>query len=120
MRPINVSLDATTWEIAKKLPNFSKWIRSKLREHDAKNNHRLDDTRFLDRKRVKVTNDLIDFAKSTWLSTGKWPSWYNLKSGCPEDWIIDNEMVPIPGREEMPVRSLALEMEFIDHETNEI
>jgi hypothetical protein len=32
MRPINVSLDATTWELAKKKPNFSQWVRDKLRE----------------------------------------------------------------------------------------
>ena len=31
MRPINVSLDATTWELAKKKPNFSQWVRDKLR-----------------------------------------------------------------------------------------
>lgn len=100
MRPINVSLDATTWEIAKKKPNFSSWVRQQLRNEDAKHNHRLDDERFQDRKRIKITNDLIDFARSTRLSTGKWPSWYNTRSGCPEEWIINNEMVPIPGREE--------------------
>lgn len=32
MRPINVSLDATTWELAKKKSNFSEWVRNKLRE----------------------------------------------------------------------------------------
>lgn len=31
MRPINVSLDATTWELAKKKPNFSAWVRAQLR-----------------------------------------------------------------------------------------
>lgn len=31
MRPINVSLDATTWELAKKKPNFSAWVRDQLR-----------------------------------------------------------------------------------------
>jgi len=31
MRPINVSLDATTWELAKKKPNFSQWVRDQLR-----------------------------------------------------------------------------------------
>ena len=30
MRPINVSLDATTWEMAKNKPNFSEWIRKQL------------------------------------------------------------------------------------------
>ncbi len=100
MRPINISLDSTTWEIAKRKKNLSEWVRKKLLEEYNGNAVRIDDKRFQDRKRVRVTNDLIDFAKTTWLSTGKWPSWYNLKSGCPEDWIIDNEMVPIPGREE--------------------
>ena len=36
MRPINVSLDATTWELAKKKPNFSQWVRDKLRSEDNK------------------------------------------------------------------------------------
>lgn len=31
MRPINVTLDATTWELAKKKPNFSAWVRDQLR-----------------------------------------------------------------------------------------
>ena len=31
MRPINVTLDATTWELAKGKPNFSSWVRDKLR-----------------------------------------------------------------------------------------
>ena len=31
MRPINVSLDATTWELAKKKSNFSEWVRQQLR-----------------------------------------------------------------------------------------
>jgi hypothetical protein len=31
MRPITISLDATTWELAKKKPNFSAWVRDKLR-----------------------------------------------------------------------------------------
>lgn len=35
MRPINVSLDSQTWEEAKKIPNFSQWIRTKLRERMA-------------------------------------------------------------------------------------
>ena len=32
MRPINVTLDSTTWEMAKAKPNFSEWIRKKLHE----------------------------------------------------------------------------------------
>jgi hypothetical protein len=32
MRPINVSLDSVTWELAKQKPNFSQWVRDKLRE----------------------------------------------------------------------------------------
>jgi len=31
MRPINVSLDATTWELAKNKTNFSAWVRNQLR-----------------------------------------------------------------------------------------
>ena len=32
MRPINVSLDSTTWELAKGKANFSGWVRRKLLE----------------------------------------------------------------------------------------
>ena len=31
MRPINVTLDATTWELAKSKSNFSAWVRDQLR-----------------------------------------------------------------------------------------
>ena len=31
MRPINVTLDSVTWELAKKKPNFSSWVRDQLR-----------------------------------------------------------------------------------------
>lgn len=31
MRPINVTLDATTWELAKQKTNFSAWVRNQLR-----------------------------------------------------------------------------------------
>lgn len=31
MRPITISLDATTWELAKGKKNFSKWVRDQLR-----------------------------------------------------------------------------------------
>jgi DNA-directed RNA polymerase subunit RPC12/RpoP len=32
MRPVNVSLDSTTWELAKAKANFSGWVRRKLLE----------------------------------------------------------------------------------------
>lgn len=44
MRPINVSLDATTWELAKKKPNFSAWVRSQLRAERMKKETK--DTKF--------------------------------------------------------------------------
>jgi hypothetical protein len=31
MRPINVTLDSVTWELAKQKTNFSAWVRSQLR-----------------------------------------------------------------------------------------
>jgi len=31
MRPITISLDQVTWELAKKKPNFSDWVRNQLR-----------------------------------------------------------------------------------------
>ena len=38
MRPINVSLDATTWELAKNKTNFSSWVRDQLRAERNKTN----------------------------------------------------------------------------------
>jgi hypothetical protein len=34
MRPINVSLDSETWELAKEKTNFSRWVRLQLRISD--------------------------------------------------------------------------------------
>jgi len=34
MRPINVSLDSETWELAKEKSNFSRWVRLQLRISD--------------------------------------------------------------------------------------
>jgi hypothetical protein len=31
MRPINVTLDSGTWELAKEKSNFSEWVRDQLR-----------------------------------------------------------------------------------------
>ena len=31
MRPINVTLDSVTWELAKEKSNFSAWVRDQLR-----------------------------------------------------------------------------------------
>jgi hypothetical protein len=31
MRPINVTLDSQTWELAKEKTNFSEWVRNSLR-----------------------------------------------------------------------------------------
>ena len=31
MRPINVTLDSVTWELAKTKTNFSEWVRNQLR-----------------------------------------------------------------------------------------
>ena len=31
MRPINVTLDSVTWELAKQKTNFSAWVRDQLR-----------------------------------------------------------------------------------------
>jgi len=34
MRPINVTLDSQTWELAKQKQNFSQWVRLQLRLND--------------------------------------------------------------------------------------
>ena len=31
MRPVTISLDQTTWELAQRKTNFSDWVRNKLR-----------------------------------------------------------------------------------------
>ena len=41
MRPINVTLDATTWELAKEKTNFSAWVRSQLRSERNKRETKL-------------------------------------------------------------------------------
>ena len=38
MRPVTISLDQTTWELAQKKTNFSDWVRNKLRSE--RNNDR--------------------------------------------------------------------------------
>lgn len=42
MRPINVTLDATTWELAKQKTNFSAWVRSQLRSERNKREEKRD------------------------------------------------------------------------------
>ena len=34
MRPINVTLDSQSWELAKQKTNFSEWVRKQLRIED--------------------------------------------------------------------------------------
>ena len=41
MRPINITLDSTTWEMAKKKANFSQWVRDKLHEEYNKNQKKI-------------------------------------------------------------------------------
>jgi len=41
MRPINVTLDSVTWELAKEKTNFSEWVRNQLRsERNKREEHR--------------------------------------------------------------------------------
>ena len=40
MRPINVTLDSVTWELAKQKPNFSEWVRNQLRSERNRTEHR--------------------------------------------------------------------------------
>jgi len=40
MRPITISLDSQSWELAKQKTNFSEWVRNQLRsERNGSNNH---------------------------------------------------------------------------------
>lgn len=34
MRPVTISLSSETWEKAKEIPNFSRWVRNQLRWKD--------------------------------------------------------------------------------------
>jgi len=36
MRPINVTLDSQTWELAKQKKNFSEWVRNQLRKESSR------------------------------------------------------------------------------------
>ena len=51
MRPINVSLDATTWEYAKEKTNFSSWVRDQLRKEQL---------RLHEKKKKCIKPDCID------------------------------------------------------------
>lgn len=53
MRPINVSLDAYTWELAKRKSNFSSWVRNQLRDESTKRDQlevAVDDASFWEEK----------------------------------------------------------------------
>ena len=39
MRPINVTLDSVTWELAKQKTNFSAWVRDQLRSERNKHSY---------------------------------------------------------------------------------
>ena len=40
MRPINVTFDSVTWELAKRKINFSAWVRDQLRSERNRTEHR--------------------------------------------------------------------------------
>jgi len=45
MRPINVTLDSVTWELAKQKPNFSAWVRAQLRsERNQREVYKIEET----------------------------------------------------------------------------
>ena len=92
MRPINVSLDSTTWEMAKQKPNFSEWIREKLHEEYNKNQQTL---------------------PKPWLYC---PKCY-MGTNSPLGWCLHcaPQNVKMVTHKEL----VALEMEIIDHDHNQ-
>ena len=54
-----ITLCDETYELAKAIPNFSEWVRSKLLETDEKR------------------KEMDDVAFKQWKETGAWPEWYN-------------------------------------------
>ena len=54
-----ITLCDETYELAKAIPNFSEWVRSKLLETDEKR------------------REQDDMAFKIWKETGQWPEWYN-------------------------------------------
>ena len=43
MRPINVTLDSHTWELAKRKKNFSGWVRKQLEDEEKRREKAQDD-----------------------------------------------------------------------------
>ena len=54
-----ITLCDETYELAKAIPNFSEWVRSKLLKTDEKR------------------REQDDMAFKIWKETGQWPEWYN-------------------------------------------
>ena len=75
MRPINVSLDSTTWEMAKNKKNFSEWIRKQL--HLDYNHKQLKlDLQFETDRAERMSQLLHDIRKGKkhWVETSGWVS----------------------------------------------
>jgi hypothetical protein len=56
MRPINVTLDSVTWELAKQKPNFSAWVRDQLRSERNKSEKKSQWCRACRGRPVKIGN----------------------------------------------------------------
>jgi hypothetical protein len=61
MRPITISLDSETWELAKKKTNFSSWVRDKLRS---------------ERNQVPIHEEMKQLIKDLDLMTKQSDLWY--------------------------------------------
>jgi len=81
MRPINCTLDATTWELAKKKKNFSAWVRSKLLEEYNQGQTNLHTYRSNLGKSVRKYEEDRKEAMAHKVRFGKYPSWWNSRSG---------------------------------------
>ena len=81
MRPINVTLDSQSWELAKQKTNFSAWVRYQLRlEADA----------WVRRQLVKEINQNQKDKDDAWL-IGKCDCGV-LKNRLPPSWCTNHEV----------------------------
>jgi hypothetical protein len=61
MRPITISLDSETWELAKEKTNFSSWVRDKLRSQ---------------RNQIPIHDEMKQLIKALDLMTKQSDLWY--------------------------------------------
>ena len=72
MRPINVSLDSVTWELAKAKPNFSQWVRDQLR---SERNKKETKTMWCRACRGRPRKEGFAYCRDCQIDLGIWEPW---------------------------------------------